>query len=160
MHTQSVALNAIIHAGEGGVNCGHLGGVVWDRRAGYQWVRSVTHRKSAPLSSLVRPGAGLTAELDPCFSIAADGKPEIAAARVVEEMCSNLARPEARLTSWIHILPFRPSHDTTFAASLDPSNKTCVVRQQDISPRQDKEKRIYDGLVRLTPEGKGGSSVG
>ena len=85
MHTQSVALNAIIHAGEGGVNCGHLGGVVWDRRAGYQWVRSVTHRKSAPLSSLVRPGAGLTTELDPCFSIPADGKPVIAAARVVAQ---------------------------------------------------------------------------
>ena len=73
----------------------------WMAGAGYQWVRSVTHRKSAPLSSLVRPGAGLTAEVDPCFSIPVDPKPMIAAALVPwwcggEEMCSNLLRPEAR----------------------------------------------------------------
>ena len=60
--------------------------------AGYQWVRSVTHRKSAPLS--LDLGAGLTTELDSCFSIPADdGKAMIAAAAaaarvVVERKCA------------------------------------------------------------------------
>ena len=65
--------------------------------AGYQWVRSVTHRKSAPLSNLVRPGAGLTTKSDPCFSIPADGKPVIAAARVVaERKCVPILRDPRR----------------------------------------------------------------
>ena len=52
-----------------------------------------------------------------------------------EEMCSNLTRPEARLTSWIHILPFQPSHDTNFAASLAPSNNTFSHTQHNPPPK-------------------------
>ena len=89
------ALTAIIHAavGDEEVNYGHLNGVV-STGAGY---RLVTHRKSAPLSNLVRPGAGLTTKSDPCFSIPADGKPVIAAARVVaERKCVPILRDPRR----------------------------------------------------------------
>ena len=93
----------------------------------------VTHRKSAPLSSLVRPGAmRLTAEVDPCFSIPVDPKPLIATAALVLWQRGNVLQSAetrgARLTSWIHILHFQPSHDTNFADSLVPSNKMSVVR--------------------------------